>query len=137
MRWRRQARLAAPLGDETAAAVVDFVLVGSIVTVLFAAIAQLALTLHVRNTLIASAAEGARYAANADLVPAAGAEQARQVIREALADRFATDVTAGYETVEGLTTVYVEVHAPLPLFGPLGPPDSLVVRGHALAELAP
>lgn len=133
---RRVTPVTSAAGD-SGAAVVDFVLVGSVVTLLFAAIAQLGLTLHVRNTLVASAAEGARYAANADLGPAAGASRARDVIREALADQYADEVTAGYESVDGLPTVYVEVRAPLPLLGPLGPPDTLVVRGHALAEPTP
>lgn len=121
-------------GDETGSAVVDFVLVGVLLTFLFLAILQLALALHVRNTLIASAAEGARYAANADRSPDEGVALTRAVIREALADSFAEDVTAGFETVAGVPTVYVEVHATLPVVGLLGPARALVVRGHAVEE---
>ena len=120
--------------DETGSAVVDFVLVGVLLTFLFLAILQLALALHVRNTLIASAAEGARYAANADRSPAEGVEMTRTVIREALADSYAADVTAGFDSVDGLPTVYVEVHATLPVVGLLGPARALVVRGHAVEE---
>lgn len=125
---------AAGSGSEVGSAVVDFVLVGVVLTFLFLAILQLALVLHVRNTLIASAAEGARFAANADRSPADGVERARAVIREALADSFAEDVTGGVETVGDMPTVYVEVHATLPLVGLLGPDRALVVRGHALEE---
>lgn len=133
-----------PVGSRTAvtavrsrddgAAVVEFVLVGVLLTFLFLAICQLALVLHVRNTLVASAAEGARYAANADRSPDEGAQVAQAVIRDVLADSFADDVTAGTETVDGLPTVYVQVRATLPLVGLLGPGGALVVRGHALEE---
>ena len=53
----------------TGSAVVDFTLVGVLLTFLFLALLQLGLALHVRNTLVASAAEGARYGANADRNP--------------------------------------------------------------------
>ena len=44
---------------------VDFVLVLVVVVPLFLGIVQLALVLHVRNTLTSAASEGARYAATA------------------------------------------------------------------------
>lgn len=107
---------------------------GVLLTTLFLALLQLALALHVRNTLTASAAEGARYAANADREPAQGAEVTRQLIRASLADSFASDVSSGFETVAGISTVFIEVRATLPLVGLLGPPRGIVVRGHALEE---
>ena len=45
---------------------VDFVLVGALLTLFFLAIVQLTLVLHVRNTLIDAAASGARYGTLAD-----------------------------------------------------------------------
>ena len=45
---------------------VDFVLVGGLLTLFFLAIIQLTLVLHVRNTLIDAAASGARYGTLAD-----------------------------------------------------------------------
>src|SRR4051794_41901002 len=61
-----------PRGDHGSAAV-DFVLVGTLVTLLFLAVIQLGVDYHVRNVLAASVAEGARYGANADVAdPAAG-----------------------------------------------------------------
>jgi Flp pilus assembly protein TadG len=124
-----------PLAD-TGAAVVEFALVVVLLIVLFLGILQLALALHIRNTLVASAAEGARYGALADRSPAQGAQRARELIRTALGGRFATEVTAGSSVVDGLPVVVVEVRAPLPLLGPIGPGDLLVVRGHALDEKA-
>lgn len=122
-----------PRGDK-GSAIVEFTLVGVLLTVLFLAVLQLGLALHVRNTLAASAAEGARYAANADRDPADGEALARQLIRDSLADSFARGVTSGFETVNGVPTVYVQVHATLPLVGLLGPPRGIRVRGHALEE---
>lgn len=120
--------------DDRGSAVVEFTLVGILLTFLFLALVQLGLALHIRNTLAASAAEGARYAANADRDPTAGAAVTRDLIRTSLADSFADSVTSGVETVDGMATVYVQVDARLPLVGLLGPPRSLRVRGHALEE---
>ncbi len=124
----------ARLRGDRGAAVVEFTLVSVLLTALFLAVLQLGLALHVRNTLTASAAEGARFAANADRDPAEGAAVARQLIRDSLADSFAGDVSGGTETVGGVPTVVVVVRARLPVFGLLGPPRGIVVRGHAFKE---
>jgi Flp pilus assembly protein TadG len=115
-------------------AVVEFTLVGVLLTVLFLGLLQLGLALHVRNTLVASAAEGARVAANADRGPVDGEVATRRLIRASLADSFARGVSSGSETVDGVATVYVQVEATLPLVGLLGPPRGIRVRGHALEE---
>jgi Flp pilus assembly protein TadG len=120
--------------DDSGAAIVDFTLVGVLLTFLFLALLQLGLALHVRNTLAASAAEGARYAANADRSPIDGAAVTRQLIRDSLADSFAAGVSSGTETVVGVPTVYVQIDARLPLVGLLGPARGISVRGHALEE---
>jgi len=130
MRSRRPIRLY----DDGGSAVVDFTLVGILLTFLFVGLLQLGLALHVRNTLVASAAEGARYGANADRTPADGAAVTRQLIRDSLADSFADDVTSGTETVDGVLTVVIRVEARLPVFGLLGPPRAISVRGHAMEE---
>ncbi|RJK96370.1 TadE family protein [Vallicoccus soli] len=120
-------------GDE-GSAVVETALVTVVLLGLFLAILQLGLALHVRNTLVASAAEGARHGANADRTPADGAERARELITDALDPRYARAVSAGYETVDGVPTVVVRVEAVLPVVGLLGPDRGLVVTGHALRE---
>nr|WP_231716034.1 TadE family protein [Arthrobacter zhangbolii] len=56
-------------GTERGSAVVDFVLVGALVGLVFMAVIQLALVLHVRNTLIDAAATGDRYGTLADRSP--------------------------------------------------------------------
>ena len=119
---------------EGGAAVVEFTLVTVVLVVLFLAILQLALALYVRNTLVAAAAEGARYAANADRSGADGATRARELAAAALGDRFADDIRVGEAVVEGVPTVVVEVRATLPLVGLVGLSHALVVRGHAIDE---
>lgn len=113
---------------------VDFVLVGALTTLLFAAVLQLVLVLHVRATLVDCAAEGARHGALDGSSPQEGAQRTRELIASALAPRFADDVRAETTVVDGLPVVRVEVTAPLPLAGLLGPSGVLTVDGHALQE---
>jgi Flp pilus assembly protein TadG len=119
---------------ESGSAVVDFVLVSALLVMLFLAIGQLSLALHVRNTLVAAASEGARYGADADRSPADGADRTRELIRQSLSGGFADDVSASMGEVDGVSVVVVEVRARLPLLGWLGPSRALVVRGHAFEE---
>lgn len=126
--WRRRR-----WGDR-GSAVVESSLVLVLLVVLLLALIQVGFALHVRNTLVASGAEGARYAANADRSPEDGAARARELITAALGEEYATDVTAGTELVGGVPTVVIVIRAPLPLLGPLGIADGIVVRGHAFEE---
>ena len=115
-------------------AVVDFALVSGLVALLFAGVLQVTLALHVRNTLIDCAAEGARYAALADRNPADGAERTRTMIATSLSPGYADDVVASKTRLNGLPVVEVRVTAPLPVAGLLGPSGRLSVVGHALDE---
>jgi Flp pilus assembly protein TadG len=113
------------------------VLVLVVLIPLFLGIVQVALVLHVRNTLTAAASEGARYGATIDRPVGAGAERTRQQIRGALAARFARDVTARPATVDGAPGVEVDVTAVVPPLGVWGPGVPLHVSGHAVEEVAP
>lgn len=119
---------------DAGSAAVEFLLVATLVTALFAGLLQLGLALHVRNVLVASASEGARYGANADRGPLDGAARTRELISRSLAARFASDVDAGIVDEAGTSVVVVTVRAPLPLVGWLGPGRVLTVSGHALRE---
>ncbi|GAB3434807.1 hypothetical protein GCM10027517_03280 [Phycicoccus ginsengisoli] len=130
----RRARLRRLVRDEAGAAVVDFVLVGVVVTVLFLAVFQLGLALHVRNTLVSCASEGARFGARADVDPAVGADRARELIAQSLSPRFARNVSVSLGEAEGVRVVVVRVVAPLPVLGPLGPDAGLAVVGRAFEE---
>lgn len=118
-------------------AVVDFVLVLVVLIPLFLGILQVALVLHVRNTLTSAASEGARYAATVDRPLDAGVTKTRQQIGGAIAGRFATDIRAHEELVRGAPGVRVDVVAEVPPLGLWGPAVRLSVSGHAIEEVAP
>lgn len=104
-------------------------------TVLFVAVLQLTIVLHVRNTLVDSASEGARYGALAGHDPGDAAERSRVLIAQSLSSAYAQGVSATRTTLDGLEVVEVRVEAPLPLVGLVGPAGSLTVHGHALVEV--
>src|SRR5215204_2663119 len=103
-----------PSQDDRGAAVVDFVLVMILLVPLVLGIAQVGLVLHVRNTLASAASEGARAAAPLGASPADGVERTQAMIRQALADRYADDVSATWTTVGGVAGSEVVVHADVP-----------------------
>jgi hypothetical protein len=84
-------------------AVVDFVLVAALLSLIFVGLVQLAVVLHVRNTLIDCAADAARYGALADRSPSDGVIRARALITEDLSARYALDVSADREQLAGWT----------------------------------
>jgi Flp pilus assembly protein TadG len=129
-------RTASDRGVDGSAAV-EFVLVGSLVTLMFLAVIQLGIDYHVRNVLAACVAEGARYGANADVADArSGADRANDLIARALGPSYAHAVAAPVqETVDGAPTIALAATVRLPLiawFLPVGP--SVHVTGHALVE---
>lgn len=124
----------APDDAERGTAVAEFVMVAALLTALTLAVLQLALALHIRNTVLDAAAEGARYAALADSGLEQGAARSRDLITAALGPAYAADVTASYADVAGQAGVQVRVVAPLPMFGLLGVDRGLEVRGHAAVE---
>jgi Flp pilus assembly protein TadG len=119
------------------AAVVDFVLVSLVLVPLVLGLVQVALVLHVRNTLTAAATEGARYAAAVDRAPDDGVARTRTQISEAIADRFAGEVSGSDVTVGGVPAVEIRVHAAVPALGLWGPAVELEVTGHAVREEVP
>jgi Flp pilus assembly protein TadG len=123
--------------DDRGSAAVDFVLVGSLVTLLFLAVVQVAIDYHVRNVLAACAADGARYGANADVAsPDAAAARTNELIRQTLGPAYAHAVApAEQDVVDGAPVVTVTVQARLPLlawFLPAGP--TVHATGHAFLE---
>ena len=123
-----------PAAREQGSAVVDFVLVGGLLTMFFLAIIQLTLILHVRNTLVDAAASGARYGTLADRGPADAEERTRSLIGSGLTAGFAEQVSTSEVTVQGLRTLEVTVRAPMPVIGLIGPRDMLEVKGHAAVQ---
>lgn len=123
------------LRDETGSAVVDFVLTSALLVFVFLAVFQLGLALHVRNTIVSCAAEGARYGARSGSTPAQGADRARDLITRSLSDHFARSVTARVDTTgAGVQVVVVDVTAPVPIVGPIGPREGFTLSGRAFLE---
>lgn len=119
---------------ERGSATVEFALVSVLLTALVLGVLQLAFALHVRNTVLDAAAEGARYAALADRTPTDGAHRTRELITTAIGGSYAADVTAHHASVGNIPAVEVRVTASLPLVGPIGLTDGIEVSGHAAKE---
>lgn len=109
-------------------------MVGVLLTMLALAVVQLALALHVRNTLLDAAAEGARFAALAGSSPAAGVARTRDLVDAAISARYAEDITATGTSIGGEPAVEIRVRATLPVIGLLGIANGLEVSGHAPIE---
>lgn len=120
--------------DETGSAVVEFTLVGVLLTVLTLAVIQLGVALHVRNTVLDAAAEGARFAALADNGPADGVARTEQLITEAIGADYATDVRVTTGSWMGHPAVTITVRTTLPVIGLIGVGGGLEVSGHAAVE---
>ncbi|WP_248582710.1 TadE/TadG family type IV pilus assembly protein [Nocardioides sp. InS609-2] len=126
-----------PRRDQRGAAVVDFVFVLILLLPLFLGILQLALVLHVRNTLASAAAEGARYAATLGATPEGGQQKAREQIDGALSERFAKDIKIEQVEVDGAPAFKVTIRAEVPPLGLGGPGVPLEVSGNAIIEQGP
>ena len=123
-RWRAH--------DDRGSAVTDFALVMPLLLLVAMAVVQLILTMHVRSTMIAAAAEGARAAALAGAQPQAGEVRTREVLAEALGTQTA-QIQASRIRIAGAPAIRVQVTGNLPLFGLVGP-QVLTVEGHAFVE---
>ena len=128
-------------GDgERGSAVVDFVLVSLLIVALLLAVLQVAVYVHVRNVVTASAQEGARYAANADVDSSYGAARTVQIVGRATSEQTAgglacTSVEEPHPT--GLTLVVVRCSGSVPsLFAALGNLLPVEVTGRAVKETA-
>lgn len=109
-------------------------MVGALLTVLTLSVIQLGLALHIRNTVLDAAAEGARFAALADNGLQDGATRTRDLITTALGADYAAGVSAHYGSYLGHPAAIVTVRTPLPLIGLLGIDGGLEVTGHASVE---
>ena len=110
-------------------------MVGVLLTVLALAVVQLALALHVRNTLLDAAAEGARHAALAGSSDTAGIIRTKDLISAAVSAEYARDVSAGRTSIAGVPAIEVTVRATLPVVGLLGLERGMEVSGHAALEI--
>ena len=133
-RRRLQAALRDGIRDERGSSPVEFVLVGSLLTVLTLAVLQLGLTIYVRNVVHDAAVEGAHHAALADTSLAEGTIRTREIVTRTVGGDYAQDVSVRETRVLGHDAVEVTVVTTLPLVGLLGAPRSLEVTSHAPVE---
>jgi hypothetical protein len=115
-------------------------MVSMLIVMLLLAVLQVAVYVHVRNVVTASAQEGARYAANADVDSAVGAARTVEVVARATSRRTAQGLTctSGEEVDRsGLTLVVVRCSGSVPLLlATLGNLLPLDVTGRAVKEAA-
>lgn len=99
---------------------------------IFVALLQLTLALHVRNTVADAASSAARYGALGDRSEADARDRAAVLVAGALGSGYVQDITVDVESLNGLDTLRVSISAPLPVLGLFGPSNSLEVTGHAV-----
>ena len=121
------------LREDRGSAVVEFALVTPLLLLVALAVLQVTLALHVRSTLTAAAAEGARAGALAGSGLGVAEGRTRDVLADALGGDAAEDIEASRTRIDGVDVVRVRVTARLPLIGTLGP-TALTVEGHAIEE---
>lgn len=117
--------------------VVEFVLVAVLLLFLLLAILQVAVYLYVRNVVVASASEGARYAASTDISPAQGGARATALIRSGVGSSVARhlDCSGSTQEADGFVEVVVRCRGALSVFfAPLGEVLPVDVEGHAFKE---
>jgi hypothetical protein len=110
-------------------------MVGTLLTVLTLSVLQLGFALHVRNTVIDAAAEGARFGALADNQLVDGVTRTQDIISTALSPGYAQDVSVGVGEFDGHPAVIVTVRTPLPLLGLAGVDNALELSGRAALEV--
>lgn len=120
--------------NESGSAVVDFVMVGALVIVVFVALLQVALGVYARNVLTDAAGDGARRAALVGGTEAEARRRVQTLSDAALRRGYVDTVTVSRVPSGDLTIVEVTVKAPFPVLGLLGPGGTLTVTGRAVDE---
>lgn len=120
--------------DDSGSSTVEFVLVGSLLTLLTLAVLQFGLAVYVRNVVHDAAVDGAYHAALADVDLAEGGERTRQVVERTVGGGIVDAVSVREVTDAGGAFVEVSVTATLPLVGLLGAPRGWEVTARAPAE---
>lgn len=121
-------------GDDDGSSPVEFVLVGTLLTLLTLAVLQIGVAVYVRNVIHDAAVEGAYHGALADVTPAEGAARAASLIATAVGDSLDAQVSAASVDGSDGPEVEVTVIATLPLVGLLGIPAAMEVTAHAPRE---
>lgn len=120
--------------DQRGSSTVEFVLVGTLLTLLTLGVLQLALAVYIRNVVHDAAVEGAYFGALADTDADAGAARTAQLIATAVGDGIGARVSASDTDTARGPEVEVRVVATLPLVGLLGVSSGMEVSARAPRE---
>ena len=129
-----RARLNAVIHDDEGSSPVEFVLVGTLLTLLTLGVLQFGLAVYVRNVVHDAAVEGAYHAALADTTLDDGVGRTREIVTRTVGGAYAADITVRETTALGHAAVEVRVTATLPLVGLLGAPRTMEVTANAPVE---
>jgi Flp pilus assembly protein TadG len=124
------------------AAVIEFVMMSVLLVFLLFAVLQVAVYFYARNIVAASAADAARYAANAGVDPASGGPRADELIRKGIGsgagNRIPCHGSTTTDSASGLTVATVHCRGRLKLtFLPLALPLWIDVTTSSLKEGPP
>jgi len=129
-----RSRAASTLADDRGSSPVEFVLVGTLLTLLTLGVLQFGLTVYVRNVVHDAAVEGAHHAALADTSLGDGVERTREIVSRTVGAQYAAEVDVHETSALGHPAVRITVRATLPLVGLLGVPRLMEVTAHAPVE---
>lgn len=116
--------------DEQGSAVAESAMIMALLAVLFAAILQFGLIIHVRNTVIDAASAGARHGALGDRSPADGAERTRELLASSIPGGESAEISAVLSDSQ-VPMVSVTVRTQMPMIGFVTGPVALEATGHA------
>ena len=119
-----------PTRSERGSAVAEFVMVTTLLVVIAMTLVQLALVLHVRNTLIDAASNGAHYGAPSGTVTKVSSEI--KAVTGGHEGKFARDIAVSTTPVGDSQLVTVSVSTRVPLIGLLPNGWDLHVEGEAV-----
>ncbi len=122
------------MADDRGSSPVEFVLVGTLLTLLTLGVLQFGLAVYVRNVVHDAAVEGAHHAALADTSLADGADRTRDIVARTVGGEYASDVDVSETTALGHPAVQISVRTTLPLVGLLGLPRLMEVTASAPVE---
>lgn len=126
-----RSRLRRALRDDTGSAVAEFPMLAALLVLFLIVVLQAALVMHVRNTTIDAAVQGARSGALVGSTTEAGAERTRTLLEDRYGEGFVTEVSA-QRGADGVITV--RVRTALPVLAWYGPPGVLELSGRAVDE---
>ncbi|MDY3048876.1 MAG: TadE/TadG family type IV pilus assembly protein [Rothia sp. (in: high G+C Gram-positive bacteria)] len=113
-------------------ATAEFVMVSSLVLLLFLLVLQLSFALYTHNLLQDAASQGARYGALKDRTAAEGQARAEELLASSLPASYSREISSQVIDWHGSQALEISIRAPLPLVGPWGLGQGWEVQGHAL-----